>query len=72
LRVTPRRHRTFLLAARLFDGLIFLSLALVKRFHRIEIVAPKNRHDSKETGLRCHDLELVAMLGIATVFWPSW
>jgi len=51
-----------------FSMFIFLSLALVKRFTELKTLRQQNRHDSKGRGYTSEDLELVAMLGIASGF----
>jgi len=51
-----------------FSMFIFLSLALVKRFTELKALRQQNRHDSKGRGYNAEDLELVAMLGIASAF----
>jgi 4-hydroxybenzoate polyprenyltransferase/phosphoserine phosphatase len=51
-----------------FSMFIFLSLALVKRFTELKALRLQNRHDSKGRGYTTEDLELVAMLGIASGF----
>lgn len=51
-----------------FSMFIFLSLALVKRFTELHGLRRENRHDSKGRGYNSGDLEVVAMLGIASGF----
>ena len=51
-----------------FSMFIFLSLALVKRFTELKALREQNRQDSKGRGYVAGDLELVAMLGIASGF----
>ncbi len=51
-----------------FSMFIFLSLALVKRFTELHGLRRENRHDSKGRGYNSGDLEIVAMLGIASGF----
>jgi 4-hydroxybenzoate polyprenyltransferase/phosphoserine phosphatase len=58
-------HSFWLLA---FSMFIFLSLALVKRFTELRELRQQNRHDSKGRGYNSGDLEVVAMLGIASGF----
>lgn len=58
-------HSFWLLA---FSMFIFLSLALVKRFTELRDLRQQNRHDSKGRGYYSADLEMVAMLGIASGF----
>ncbi len=51
-----------------FSMFIFLSLALVKRFTELKALRQLNAQDSKGRGYTPLDLELVAMLGIASGF----
>ena len=51
-----------------FSMFIFLSLALVKRYTELRALRQQNRHDSKGRGYTSEDMELVAMLGIASGF----
>lgn len=54
-----------------FSIFIFLSLALVKRFTELHGLRRDNRQDSKGRGYTSADLELVAMLGIASGFMAA-
>jgi 4-hydroxybenzoate polyprenyltransferase len=51
-----------------FSMFIFLSLALVKRFTELKNLRDQNRRESKGRGYTTADLELVAMLGVASGF----
>jgi len=51
-----------------FSMFIFLSLALVKRYTELRALRQQNRHDSKGRGYTSEDIEMVAMLGIASGF----
>jgi len=51
-----------------FSMFIFLSLALVKRFTELKSLRLQNKQDSKGRGYSTTDLELVAMLGVASGF----
>ena len=51
-----------------FSMFIFLSLALVKRFTELKALRQQNLRDSKGRGYTSEDMELVAMLGIASGF----
>jgi len=51
-----------------FSMFIFLSLALVKRFTELAAVRQENRNVAPGRGYIASDLELVAMLGIASGF----
>lgn len=51
-----------------FSMFIFLSLALVKRFTELKTLRLQNLRDSKGRGYTSEDMELVAMLGIASGF----
>jgi 4-hydroxybenzoate polyprenyltransferase len=51
-----------------FSMFIFLSLALAKRFTELNLLRRQNKRDSKGRGYTSDDLEMVAMLGIASGF----
>ncbi|MDB6020457.1 MAG: UbiA prenyltransferase [Pedosphaera sp.] len=51
-----------------FSMFLFLSLALVKRFTELKDLRRQNGRDTKGRGYNSDDLELVAMLGIASGF----
>lgn len=51
-----------------FSMFIFLSLALVKRFTELKLLRLQNKPNSRGRGYAADDLELVAMLGIASGF----
>ncbi|HWF20314.1 MAG TPA: UbiA family prenyltransferase, partial [Verrucomicrobiae bacterium] len=51
-----------------FSMFIFLSLALVKRYTELHSLRRENRQDTRGRGYTSGDLEIVAMLGIASGF----
>ncbi|MDB6065757.1 MAG: UbiA family prenyltransferase [Pedosphaera sp.] len=51
-----------------FSMFIFLSLALVKRFTELKLLRLQNKSNSRGRDYAADDLELVAMLGIASGF----
>jgi 4-hydroxybenzoate polyprenyltransferase len=54
-----------------FSMFMFLSLALVKRYTELKTLRLQNKQDSKGRGYRTGDLELVAMLGVASGFMSA-
>ncbi len=54
-----------------FSMFMFLSLALVKRFTELHSLRLQNKSDSKGRGYSTSDLEMVAMLGIASGFMAA-